>query len=1039
MSSRPSASARACSTSADAGGWPSEGFKQGLPADRRSRLVEETLDADLANRTVDDRERMLRRYFAENVPSLERQTDRVKLVFRGPDGRATRSTVFADGFSQLADGLASGVLARGGQVWFANIPHLWRLRDADGDGVAEDRTRLSSGYGVRVGFLGHDLHGLRFGPDGRLYFTVGDRGADVVTREGKHLATPDTGAVFRCDPDGAHLEIFATGLRNPQELVFDALGNLWTGDNNSDGGDQARWTLVVEGGDSGWHIGWQFLESGTPRGPWNAEGMWRPAEAAKIGYLVPPLLNLGAGPSGITYNFGTGLPADLDGHFFMVDFRGGPSGIWSFAVKPKGAGYEVVEPRELLWNALPTDVEVGPDGGLYWSDWVQGWGKTGKGRIYRLHDPAVTSQPLVAETRRLLGSDFSTREPAELATLLAHPDYRVRLEAQFALAQAGATEALAAAALRSPQRHARLHGIWGLGQVARRYAVVLVAVEKLLGDPDPEVRAQAARVLGDARHEPAGPALVRMLADPEPRPRFQAAIALGRIRHREAAPGLVEMLRAAADQDPFLRHAGVMGLVGTRTDAELAALTADSSPAVRVAAVVALRRSNSPRVADFLDDSDPAVVLEAARAINDLPIPEALPRLADLIGRPDLPAPLLRRVVNANFRAGSGRHADTLAAFAAGARHSEPARVEAVRALGRWAEPPGRDPVTGLWRPLLPRDPGPARAALASRLGALLEAPESVQAEAALAAGRLRARELSVGLRELTRNTNAPARSRVEALRALAEWKDDQLAGLAALLARDPAEAVRSEVVRLQSKLELGDALGPLQAALETGTLRERQVALPILGTSRDPRAADLLVTWLERGAEGRLPPEVELELLEAAEARAGDDRVRPALARFRQTLVSTNAVASRRYLLRGGDAAAGRNVFLEEQVQCVRCHKVGDDGGLVGPNLLDAGARLSREALLESILLPNAVVAAGFENVLVETRDGREFAGTVQAETEADLVLNTVDSGSVTIRKSDLVDRRKGLSAMPEGLADIITPRQLRDLIEYLAQLRGR
>ena len=117
------------------------------------------------------------------------------------------------------------------------------------------------------------------GPDGKLYFSIGDRGFNVTTREGK-LAVPDTGSVFRCDPDGSELEVFATGLRNPQELAFDQYGNLFTGDNNSDSGDKARWVYLVEGGDSGWRIGYQFMESPYSRGPWNAERMWHPPQAA---------------------------------------------------------------------------------------------------------------------------------------------------------------------------------------------------------------------------------------------------------------------------------------------------------------------------------------------------------------------------------------------------------------------------------------------------------------------------------------------------------------------------------------------------------------------------------------------------------------------------------------------------------------------------------------------------------------------------------------------------------------------------------------
>ncbi|MGE3308676.1 MAG: HEAT repeat domain-containing protein [Limisphaerales bacterium] len=1028
-------------------GWPSDGYKKGMPPEWRSRMADELLDADLACRSVEDRERMLRHYFAENAPSLERLSERVRQIRRGADGRATGSTVFADGFNLLVGGLASGVLARDGEVWFTDIPNLWKLKDTDGDGVSDERTILNTGFGVRVGFLGHDLHGLRFGPDGRLYFTIGDRGANVVTREGRRLETPDTGAVFRCDPDGSNLEIFATGLRNPQELVFDALGNLWTGDNNSDGGDQARWTYLVEGGDCGWHIGWQFIESPNARGPWNSEGMWRPAEAAKIGYLIPPLANIGAGPSGITFNPGVGLPADMAGRFLMTDFRGGPSGIWSISVEAKGAGYAVAEAKELIWNILPTDVEVGPDGGLYWTDWVQGWSKPGKGRIYRAYDPAVVDQPIVAETRRLLGPrglpELGPGGPrvagSEWARLLAHPDQRVRQKVQFALVEQGRNDLLGAVLVAGTDRYSRLHAVWGLGQLARTKPGILRPVVEALKDADPEVRGQAAKVVGEARLARVRRDLERLLSDPEPRPRFFAAIALGQLADSRSAAPLIGMLRESADRDPYLRHAGVMGLVTTLTAPELAGLSDDPSPAVRRAAVVALRRQRSPHLANFLGDSDPSVVLEAARAIHDLPVDGALPALAAMANRKGMEAPLARRVLSANRRVGTATQAEALADFATRETVAEEFRVEALRHLAVFAEPPGRDAVTGLWRPVGRREPGPARAALEARFSALLKGPSLVVAGAVSAAGSLDVRSVAPEIRALARNAEARPSVRRAAIGVLGNWRDEALESVLAEVSRDPEEAVRAEGLRWQTRLGIGDVFAPIQRALEEGSIGEKQGALSNLGAMKSETADVWIERWLDLATAGRAPAEVELEILEAARDR-DSARVVAALGRFESALASTNAVQARRYLLRGGDAAEGRKVFYQkEAVQCLRCHKAGGDGGLVGPDLGKIGAEKTREYILDAILEPNAFVAQGFENVMIETNDGEEFAGTLQSESATEVVLNTPDAGVRTVKKSDIADRRRGLSSMPEGLAEILTPRELRDLVEFLAELKGR
>ena len=142
------------------------------------------LEDELASRTLEDRSAMIRRRFGtagEKELSIETEVVRL-LEDTDGDGVADQSFVYADGFNSPLDGIASGVLARRGQVWLTNIPSLWRFT---GDRKAETRTEISRGYGVRFNFTGHDLHGLVWGPDGKIYFSNGDRGATVTTKEAR--------------------------------------------------------------------------------------------------------------------------------------------------------------------------------------------------------------------------------------------------------------------------------------------------------------------------------------------------------------------------------------------------------------------------------------------------------------------------------------------------------------------------------------------------------------------------------------------------------------------------------------------------------------------------------------------------------------------------------------------------------------------------------------------------------------------------------------------------------------------------------------
>ena len=1028
------------------------------------RGIMDWLDEDLACKSVDDRLMMMQRHLKpDQMAGYYTNTERVRLLrdTKGA-GKATISTVFAENFATPLDGVAAGVLARGRDVFFANIPNVWRLRDADGDGVADERRSISYGHGIRVGFLGHDLHGLTFGPDGRLYFSIGDR-ASMIQTEGRTVGTPDSGAVFRCEPDGSNLEMVYQGLRNPQDLVFDTWGNLFTGDNNSDGGDQARWTWLVEGGDSGWRIGWQFLEGRSapnPRGPWNSEKMWHPQNDAQPAYLTPPIKNISAGPSGVSHYEGSGSGPEWNDTFTLCDFRGSSSGsgLWKFKHKAKGAGFEIVDDQKFIWSVNATDGHWGPDGAFWLLDWFDGWEPVGKGRIYRFSDPRHSQSELVRETRAHLAAGFSQRSNGELAKGLGHPNYRVRLGSQFELAARQDDKSLLKAALSGKTLQARIHGLQGVGQVARAQRNTRVPGAKvdslerlipLLADPAAEIRAVAATVLGDARYGRSYEALIRLTRDSDAHTRALATIALGKLGRRESIPAVFELLAQNADKDPYLRHAGVMALLGANDIDALINNARHPNESVRMGVLLALRRLERNEIVAFLADASPRVLTEAARAINDQPIPGAMEALARLIERPGLSeAPLMRRVLNANYRFGTEGTAKALASYAA--REDAPAalRAEAVDALAQWPANSGRDRITGLWRPTAfarsEKIPGEALKPVAGAL--LASAPVPVRAAAARAAGVLKISEASPALAALVIQGAADGPTRSDALRALSQLQTPDYAAALNAAREDKDEKVRSLATQLAVEVPPvaartagagatgsgGGSIAPLEKALAGGSLTEKQSALATLATVKGPEADMLLKHWMDGVLAGTVAPELELDVIEAAGQR---DSLKAQIAQYKSRLDAKDPSAAWKACLVGGNAEAGKKVFVERaEVSCVRCHKVQGEGGEVGPELTGLGKKNGRAYLLTSILYPNAAIAAGFENVLVNLKGGQSYAGIIKSESATELVLNSAEDGLVTVKKSEITSREKGLSGMPEGFGDLLSKQDLRNLIEYLA-----
>jgi quinoprotein glucose dehydrogenase len=397
-------------------------------------------------------------------------------------------------------------------------------------------------------------------------------------------------------------------------------------------------------------------------------------------------------------------------------------------MRPNGVDFRFLDEDVACRGAAARELAFWPVGRLGFVTHPDPTGASpGRESCYELHVANFLPDAAAQEAARLLGGELNQKVEIDFAGLLKHPDQRVRLAAEWRLATSQSPHAehflddVALSPTGSPEPTiARLHAIWGLGIRARHAeniapgagAKIVEPLVPLLEDEDLEVRSQAARVLGEFRISSAFDGLIKMLRNPEERVSMFAAQALAKLGNRDALPQLILMLRDAGDHGANLRHAYVQALLGLHDFSALEGAAGNDSALVRMGALLAMRKSRRAEIARFLQDSDPALVLEAARAIHDENMASALPQLASMIEHPSSDDALMCRVLNANFRVGEPADATALANFATRDDMPEPLRQDALNLLARWPKPPANDYVTGEPMSLAVRDAGPARAAL---------------------------------------------------------------------------------------------------------------------------------------------------------------------------------------------------------------------------------------------------------------------------------------------------------------------------------------
>ena len=276
---------------------------------------------------------------------------------------------------------------------------------------------------------------------------------------------------------------------------------------------------------------------------------------------------------------------------------------------------------------------------------------------------------------------------------------------------------------------------------------------------------------------------------------------------------------------------------------------------------------------------------------------------------------------------------------------------------------------------------------------------------------------------------------------------------------RKPADRVKA--VHLLSLGRLSDEQETLARLLELGTYGDIQfAAIATLGTFDDKNVASLLVdhwsgfTPRQRAAAAEVLlsrrdwtakllaavnerrvrigdlPAARLRLLSQDDDTAMRTAATKILSRFAAPRRDLLVRAYKPALLAKGDAEVGEKIFSK---QCAACHRVGEVGKAIGPNLLSVAAR-GADSLLVGVLDPNREVNPQYLSYVLTTKDGRSMSGMLTSETATSITLWRADNPPQTVRRIDIEQiESTGTSLMPEGFEKQIDVTAMADLLAFL------
>ena len=929
------------------------------------------------------------------------------------DGRADSSKVYYQGRDIDA---ALGIALLGNQVIVTAAPNVLVFTDENGDDVPDRKDYLFTNTGLPQN--DHSTHSVSFGPDGHLYWNMGNSGLSVHDKDGKlvidaagnaiidrflwgRLAEspvderPDYtqgyedrakpyigGMVFRSSLDGGRTEVLAHNFRNNYEVAVDSLGSLWQSDNDDDGNASCRINYLLEFGNYG------YRDEITTAG-WTADRTGQSEEVPPRHWhqndpgVVPNLLITGAGsPAGITVYEGRLLPKEFHDQVLHAD--AGPGVLRAVLSEKRGAGFtarevNVIKGERDKW-VRPVDVAVAPDGSLFVSDWydpVVGWNRQEdprRGRIFRI---APTGHDY-----RVPEFDFGAMDGA--AEALRNPASAVRYRAWSKLHQAGAEAERALAALFAPSHDARLRAraLWLLSKIKGREARY---VEAALADADEDIRVVGVRAARQADIDLI-PLVKKLTGDPSPQVRREAALAL-RGNRSPQAPGLWAELALQHDGNDrwYLEALGIAaeGQWDAFLDAWLPRVGSEW---------------NSPPARDILWRS------RARRTPHDL---------VRLLGSSEVDRAGAERYLRAfDFQSEGSAKSRALRRLALrqAAADSEKGAFAASEALLRMNDLELNPALRRALDRVLPRMRG------SGQFARLVQRFQLVEHYPALMEVAVDKKDEPVGIASMK------------------TLLDGGLPQVAENFLRENPDRAR-DIVEVLGNTRSERAVPILQAVFmdEAAALEVREQAVRSLARFRG--GAEVLV---DRARQGKFP-----EDLKATAGKAMTRSMHAFLRKEAESLFPVPPMKNRQpvpgmtdLLVYVGDPEKGRLVF--KTATCSDCHVVHGQGTEFGPGLSEIGGKLAKQGLYESILDPSAGISPSYELQLLTLDNNDQVEGFVVNETAGKLTLRMEGGVTAEFSSADVVERRtSSVSAMPTDLQEQMTLDELVDLVEYLTTLK--